>query len=126
MSSFVDFTDSDLLRNKILPPDWYKVSIDEVEPWKPSKNGQTNNKLFSCTVLCNATTGEEEGIAGIPIYIQLNDSPKAKGFIEAFLRVLGIDVQPGTRYDLDSAVGKVVTAFIENETYEGRVRNRIN
>lgn len=123
---FVDFTESDLLRNKILPPAWYKLNIESVGDWLPSKNGNSNNCLMNCIILSNADTNETEGIAGVPVYIQLNDSPKARGFIEAFLRGLGVEVQPGVRYDIKAAEGKDIIAFVENETYEGRVRNRIN
>jgi hypothetical protein len=123
---FVDFTESDLLRNKILPPAWYKINIESVGDWLPSKNGNSNNCLMNCIVLSNADTNETEGLAGVPVYIQLNDSPKARGFIEAFLRGLGVEVGPGIRYDLKAAEGKDIIAFVENETYEGRVRNRIN
>ena len=37
--------------------------------------------------------------AGIPIELQFNDKPKARGFIEGFLRGMGVDVSAGARYD---------------------------
>lgn len=124
--ALVDFSDSDLLRNKILPPAWYEVSIEKVADWTVSSKGTSNNCLMDCVVLRNADTNETDGIAGVPVYIQLNDSPKARGFIQAFLCGLGVDVESGVRYDLKAAEGKSIIAFIENETWEGRVRNRIN
>lgn len=121
----VEFNDSDLLRGRILEPAWYLLNIDSVDDWKLSKAGTSNNCVMSCTVIKNADTNETEGIAGVPIYLQFNDSPKAKGFIEGFLRAIGVDVR-AQRYDLKAAEGTQIVAFVENETYEGRVRNRVN
>lgn len=120
----VEFTDSDLLRNKIISPSWYRVELTTVSEWTPSKAGTSNNCTIEGTVVMNADTGDKE-FAGVPISILFNDSPKARGFIEGFFRGLGEDVQPG-RYDLKVAAGKSIDCFVENETYEGRVRNRIN
>jgi hypothetical protein len=101
------------------------IQIDSVDDWKLSKAGTSKNCVMACTVIKNDDSGETEGIQGVPLYLQFNDSPKAKGFIEGFLRALGIDVA-AQRYDLAAAAGKTITAFVENETYEGRVRNRVN
>jgi len=121
----VDVKDSDLLRDKILEPAWYLINIDKVNDWAPSKNGNSNNCLMECTVVKNADTDATEGVEGVPVYLQFNDSPKAIGFIIGFLKALGVDVEP-QRYDLAAAEGRQVIAFVENETYENRVRNRIN
>jgi hypothetical protein len=126
MPTTVSFSDSDLLRNKILPPSWYKLRIDSVSEWSPTKAGDSNNCLMECIVLNNADTNETEGIAGVPVTLQFNDKPKARGFIEGFLSSLGVDIAANARYDLQSASGKTIEAFVENETYEGRIRNRVN
>lgn len=126
MPTTVSFTESDLLRNKILPPSWYKLRIDSVSEWSPTKAGDSNNCLMECVVLQNADTGETEGYAGIPVTLQFNDKPKARGFIEGFFAGLGVEITAGSRYDLQAAQGKTIEAFVENESYEGRVRNRVN
>ena len=126
MPTTVSFTESDLLRNKILPPAWYKLQINGVSEWQPSKAGDSNNSELECVVLNNADTGETEGFAGVPITLLFNDKPKARGFLEGFLSSLGVDVTANARYDLQSAQGKTIEAYVENETYEGRIRNRVN
>lgn len=122
--TMVEFSDSDLLRNKLADPAWYTLQIGEVGPWTPSKDKASNNCLIEAVIVKNADSGDES-FAGVPVTIQFNDKPKARGFIEGFLKSLGVDVQAG-RYNLQAASGQQVDAFIENETYEGRTRNRIN
>lgn len=126
MPTTVSFTESDLLRNKIVPPAWYKLQIASVSEWTPTKAADSNNCEMECVVLANADSGESDGIAGIPVTLLFNDKPKARGFLEGFLASLGVEVAAGARYDLQSAQGKTIEAFVENETYEGRVRNRVN
>jgi hypothetical protein len=121
--TMVDFSESDLLRNKLVPPAWYTLELGAVGPWTPTKDQQSNNCLIEAVILRNADTGETEGISGIPITLQFNDKPKARGFIEGFLRALGVDVQAG-RYNLGAAVGQKIDAFVENNTWEGRTSNR--
>jgi hypothetical protein len=124
MSPLVEFTESDLLRNKIVAPGWYRLELGLVSEWTPSKDQQSNNCLVEAVIQFNADNGDKE-FAGVPVTIQFNDKPKARGLMEGFLRALGVDVTPG-RFDLAAASGKQVDAFVENETYEGRTRNRIN
>ena len=121
----VSFSDSDLLRNKIVEPAWYVLNIQEHRTWTPTKDGQSNNCHFDCVVVKNADNGNED-FAGVPIILQFNDKPGARGFIEGFLRGLGVEVVAKQRYDLNSAVGKNIEAFVENDTFNGRIINRVN
>jgi hypothetical protein len=120
----VEFNESDLLRSKIVSPAWYRMDLGMVSEWNPSKAGDSNNCTIEATIVCNADNGDTE-FHGVPITLQFNDKPKAKGFIEGFLKALGVDVQPG-RFDLGAAAGQQVDAYIENDTYEGRILNRCN
>lgn len=120
----VEFNESDLLRSKVVTPGWYRLNLGLVSEWSPSKDQQSNNCLIEAIIEKNADNGDTE-FAGVPVTIQFNDKPKARGFIEGFLRALGVDVTVG-RFDLAAAQGKQIDAFVENETYEGRIRNRIN
>lgn len=122
--TMVEFDESDLLRNKLITPSWQRLRIESVGPWTPSKDQQSNNALLEAVVICNADNGDTE-FAGVPLTIQFNDKKKARGFIEGFFKALGVEITPG-RFNLAAAVGEQVEAFIENETYEGRTRNRIN
>jgi hypothetical protein len=120
----VEFTESDLLRSKVVDPAWYRLQLGMVSEWSPTKDGMSNNCTIEGIIVCNADNGSED-FAGVPITLQFNDKPKARGFIEGFLRALGVDVQPG-RFDLAAANGLVVDAMVENESYDGRIKNRCN
>jgi len=119
-----EFNDSDLLRNKVVEPAWYVLDIQAHRDWTPSKNGDSNNCYFECIIERNADTGDT-AYAGVPIELMFNDKPKAKGFIEGFLRGLGVDVVKG-RYDGKQAVGRKIEAFIENSEWQGRLTNKGN
>lgn len=120
---FVDFSDSDLLRNKLVTPAWYQVHIDSVDEWKVAKTGTSNNLVYEVTIVKNADTDDEE-FAGVPVIMRFNDSPKAKGIIDAFLKSLGVETSAG-RFELAAAVGKKLDVYIGNSVYEGRVRNEV-
>lgn len=120
-----EFSDSDLLRNKVVTPAWYTLFIEAHRDWAPSKDAQSNNCFYECVIEKNADTGDTE-FAGVPIELMFNDKPKARGFIEGFLRSLGVEVQSKQRYDGASAVGRRIEAFVENDTYNGRLLNRVN
>lgn len=124
MSPMVEFTETDLLRSKIVTPAWYRLLLGMVSEWTPTKDGASNNCTIEGVIQFNADNGDTE-YAGVPVTLQFNDKPKARGFIEGFLRGLGVDVEAG-RYDLSKAEGQMIDAFVENETFEGRIRNRIN
>lgn len=124
MSPMVEFTESDLLRNKVVVPSWYRLDLGLVSEWSPSKDQQSNNCTIEAVIQFNADNGDEE-FKGVPITLQFNDKVKARGFIEGFLRALGVNVT-AQRYELNAASGKQIDAYIENETYEGRIRNRCN
>jgi hypothetical protein len=126
----IEFSEQDLLRNKIITPGWYVARVDQVLT-KPAKGNNPETSTIwpiEGTVIKNADNGSVE-FAGVPTPAgwNFNDNPRAKGFIEGFLRcVMGSDVKPGVRYELKAAEGKELEVFIENDTFEGRVVNRIN
>lgn len=123
--TMVEFSESDILRNKIVEPGWYLIRIDNCNPWTPSKDQKSSNLIYDATILKNVDTDTTD-YAGVPVQIMFNSKPGARGFIESFLRTaLGVDVEP-SRYDMGNAVGREIVAMVENETYEGRTRNRIN
>jgi hypothetical protein len=125
MPTFISFSASDLLRNKVVEPAWYVLDIQGHRTWSPTKDGQSNNCHFETVIEVNADNGSTE-FAGVPIELQFNDKPKARGFIEGFLKALGVVIHDEARYDLEQAVTKKIEAFIENDTYNGRLVNRCN
>jgi hypothetical protein len=121
----VSFSDRDLMRGKIVPPAWYRVKIDNVgeAPAKASEKGPSTNYPVEATILFNGDDGSTE-FTGVPL--DWNFNSKAIGFAVGFLQAFGVDVKAGTRFDLKSAEGREVDVFVENDTYQGRMVNRVN
>lgn len=121
----VQFSDRDLLRGKVITPGWYRVRIDGVgeAPAKDQSKGPSTNYPVEGTVLFNGDTGDKE-FANVPL--DWNFNSKAIGFAVGFLQAFGVEVKSGVRFDLKSAEGREVDVFVENDTYQNRLVNRVN
>lgn len=118
----IQFGERDLLRGKVVEPAWYVVLINNVGE-APSKDGGSTNYPIEGTVVRNADSGDET-FAGVPL--DWNFNSKAIGFAVGFLQSLGVDVKSGQRFELASAAGKYIEVFVENDTWQGRMVNRVN
>lgn len=125
MSPVISFGERDLLRGKIVTPAWYRVKIESVgeAPAKQSEKGPSTNYPVEGTILFNGDNGDKE-FAGVPV--DWNFNSKAIGFAVGFLLAFGVDVKAGTRFDLKSAEGRELDIFVENDTYQNRLVNRVN
>ena len=123
--AFIQFSDRDLLRGKIVEPAWYRVRIESVgeAPAKQSEKGPSTNYPVEATILFNGDNGDTT-YAGVPV--DWNFNSKAIGFAVGFLAAFGVEVKSGTRFDLKSAEGREVDVFVENDVYQNRQVNRVN
>jgi hypothetical protein len=117
----------DVMGGKVYPPSWYRVHIDDVTT-SPSKNVEkpSTNITYSGTILFDADSGDKE-FADHPATWLFNS--RALGFTKGFLVSLGVpesDITEDKRFDFKAAIGKDIDIYIENDTYEGRLVNRIN
>lgn len=121
----ITFSERDLLKGKIVTPAWYRCRIDSVgeAPAKQSDKGPSTNYPVEATILFNGDNGSTE-FKSIPLDFNFNS--KAVGFAIGFLEAFGVKVQAGTRFDLRSAEGKEVDIFVENDTWQNRLVNRVN
>lgn len=121
----ITFGERDLNRGKIVPPAWYRVRIETVgeAPAKASEKGPSTNYPVEGTILFNGDTGDTE-FAGIPL--DWNFNSKAIGFAVGYLQSFGVDVKAGTRFDLKSSEGRETDVFVENDTWQNRLINRVN
>lgn len=121
----VSFSDRDLLRGKVVTPAWYRVRIDSVgeAPAKASEKGPSTNYPVEATILFNGDNGDKE-FANVPL--DWNFNSKAIGFAVGFLESFGVTVKSNTRFDLKSAEGRELDVFVENDTYQNRLVNRVN
>jgi hypothetical protein len=118
----ISFSEKDLLQGKVVEPAWYLMTIRSVGE-APSKAGDSTNYPVEGVIVRNVDTGDEKE-AGVVITWMFNS--KAIGFAVGFLRAFGVDVAAGQRFDLGSAAGKQLEVFVENDTYQGRILNRVN
>lgn len=121
----VTFSNRDLMRGITVTPAWYRVKIETMgeAPAKASEKGPSTNYPVEGTILFNGDTGDKE-FTGVPL--DWNFNSKAIGFAVGFLQAFGVEVKAGTRFDLKSAEGREIDVFVENDTYQGRLINRVN
>lgn len=129
----VQYGKRDLLRDKIVNPAWYRVLIETVGEWTPSKDKQSNNMIVEGTILFNAEDGSVE-FKDVPIggMGSWSFNTKALGFslglVKACAGQLGInpeEIDANTKIEFKHLEGKQVDVFIINDTYEGRVKNKV-
>ena len=121
------FSKKDIMGGKVYEPAWYRVRVDDVNVG-PSKNLEkpSTNFTMTGTILFNADTGDKT-YEDHPLTWMFNS--RAMGFAKGFLIGLGVDeasITVDSRFNFESAKGKEIDIYIENETYEGRLVNRVN
>ncbi len=122
MSPTISFGARDILRGKPVDPAWYRMRIEGVGE-SLSKDGNSTNYPVEGTILFNGDNGNTE-FQGVPI--DWNFNSKAIGFAVGFLAAFGVEAKAGQRFDLNNAAGKELDVFVENDTYQGRLVNRVN
>jgi len=122
---FITFSDRELLRGKTVLPAWYRVRINSIgeTPAKTSEKGPSTNYPVEGTILFNADDGTKD-FEGVPV--DWNFNSKAISFAVGFLQAFGVEVKSGTRFDLRSAEGRELDIYVENDTWQGRIINRVN
>jgi hypothetical protein len=118
----IEFSPRDILRGKVVTPAWYRVHIEAIGE-SPSADKQSTNYPVEGTVLFNSDNGDTS-FQGVPI--DWNFNSKAIGFAVGFLAALGVEAVPGKRFDLARAAGQDIDVFIENDTWQNRIVNRVN
>src|SRR5688572_31508579 len=130
----VQYSKRDLLRDKLVTPGWYRVLIESVGEWSPSKDGKSQNMVLEGTILFNAENGSKEfqdvPIGGMGAW---NFNTKAMGFSKGLTysvaKQCGFnpeDITETTKIDFKNYEGKQVDVFIINDTYEGRLKNKVD
>jgi hypothetical protein len=118
----IQFGQRDILRGKVVDVAWYRMRIESVGE-ALSKDGGSTNYPVEGTILFNGDNGSTQ-FQGVPV--DWNFNSKAIGFAVGFLGAFGVDVVPGKRFDLNNAAGKTLDVFVENDTWQGRMVNRVN
>jgi hypothetical protein len=110
-------TREDLLRSKVVAPEWYPTEITKVDE-HPSKAADSINWDVTLKILAPP---ECEGVTIIRTF-----NEKAPGFAVNFLKACGakIDEATGGEFDMQAAVGRKVLTYVKNETWQGTMRNK--
>ena len=88
-----------------------------------SADAQSTNYPVEGTILFNADNGDTT-FANVPL--DWNFNSKAIGFAVGYLAAMGVEVTPGKRFDLSKTAGQDIDIFVENDTYQNRLVNRVN
>ena len=129
----ISFSKKDLLRDKIVAPAWYRMQIDTVGEWSDSKNKQSKNLVLEGTILFNADNGSEE-FAGVPVggMGTWNFNTKVSGFALGLAKALASqcgyhpdEITTETKLEMKVFEGKFCDVFVDNNTFEGRIKNKV-
>jgi hypothetical protein len=124
----IEFSREDLLSSTIVKPAWYRVLIKNVSA-KLSKDAQSTNYPIEGTILFNADDGSKEfenvPLNGIPSWFF---NSKAKWAMIGIIKAVDptADIGPGFRFNEKALEGKEIDVYVDNELYEGTIRNRVN
>ena len=120
----VQFSQRDINRGRIIDPAWYRVRIDTIgEVPTTTAKGPSINYPVEAVILFNGDTGAKD-FTDCPIDWTFNS--KAIGFAVGLLKALGVEVTPDKRFELKSCEGREVDVYIENDTYQNRLVNKMN
>lgn len=121
----VEFTEEDIKSGVIVDPAWYRVKVINIGE-STSKKGDSTNYPVDALIICNADNGDTEFV-GVPLNErnwQFNS--KIPAFIIDFIKAItGKDVEARKRSDLNDAAGMELEAFVGNDAFEGRKKNKV-
>src|SRR3954463_11814886 len=109
---FVQFTQDDINRSKIVSPAFYRVRINSIAS-KAAKTGGGTNLWLEGVILKNADNGSEE-FAGVPTPYLWMFSSKDIGKMIPLLQAVEptFTVDPTARIPLDTLQGQELEVFI--------------
>jgi len=121
----IEFSDEDLLSGKIVEPAWYHVKVNAIGE-KTSSKGDSTNYPVEGIILYNADNGDET-FKGVPL-TERNwmFNSKIPAFIIDFIKAVSDgDVEANKRFELNDAIGRELDTFVGNDTYDGRMKNKV-
>ena len=119
----IKITKADLMKGKVLAPNWYKVSVVGVDVRHP-KNAQ-DSLNYCYTFRFDSVDGYE---------LEHIFNTKALGFMAPFIAAIRntnlreiANAMSGDilEFDTDEPLGKLVQVKVTNEQWEGRLTNKI-
>ncbi len=105
----------------LMPDGWYTMKINEAEEMTSSKG---NDMIL---VKCSPVNDPEYSEASIWHYVAfLPKGQKGDGISVWFRKCIGVPFGGEDTVDADDWVGRKFKAYVAQETYEGKTRNKIS
>lgn len=111
----VTFTQEDILRAKLLPPNWYSMIVAK---YQEDVAGTDGSALYVYEIKIDGGP-----FNGVPIRYQISE--KAQGMGIEFFEACGNEVKIGVSLEYDKQVGKKIDGFVQRSEYKGRGKNEI-
>jgi hypothetical protein len=113
---------SDMKRSTVLDQGWYLVEVTSVNE-EPNAKGDSTNIIVDLVGLPSSDPDKNKA-SGVPLRRYFTE--KAPGFAVNFIKACGGSVSDeGGTFDLSSAVGRKLQAFVKPRPYEGRMTNDV-
>lgn len=110
----VTFTKDDILKSKLVPPNWYPLIVKSYEQQQAGTDG-SDLHVFQLVV-------DGGDFAGVPVRLQGSEKFYTSEFIE-FVEICNGGIQAGVPVEFDKFVGKKLEGFIQRGEYKGRPQN---
>jgi hypothetical protein len=119
----LNITPEDLKKAMVCDANWYPVNIDSVTE-ETNKKGDAQNIIIDMTVLPSEDEDKNK-FAGVTLRRYFSE--KAPGMASNFIVACGgtIDTETGGEFELESAAGKQIEAYVKPRQYEGRMVNDV-
>ena len=111
----VTFTNEDILRAKLVPPNFYPLVV---KSFSEEQAGTDGSALYVYDIRI-----EIGPYAGVPIRYQISE--KAEGMGIEFFEACGNEVKAGIPFEYDKQVGKKMDGFVQRGEFKGRPKNEI-
>lgn len=112
----------DMKRSTVLDQGWYPVEVTAVTE-EPNAKGDSTNIIVDMVGLTSSDPDKNKA-AGVPLRRYFTE--KAPGFAVNFIRACGGSIgDEGGTFDLATAVGRKLEAFVKPRPYEGRMTNDV-
>ena len=115
----VNMTQDDLLRSKLLIPQWYLVLVKDLEETTASTDGSA---LYVYHLRVEEDMKGDKSVAGVPLRFQVSE--KAIGMAMPILIACGWKAAAGT-VELRDCLNKRVQVFVQRGEYNGRPQNQV-
>jgi len=112
----VTFTKDDILKVKIVTPNWYPVLVKSFSQEQASTDG---SDLYVFQLVIEG----DSPFKGVPVRLQGSEKFYSSEFIE-FVEIANGGLTPGVPVEFEKLVGKHLNGFVQRGEYKGKPQNQ--